>query len=76
MYPNPVSKTLFIETARNISKPIRYRFYDMTGNIVSEGTSTRDKLEVNVQGLKLGVYVVRLYNNHDVELYSEKVVIL
>jgi len=75
MFPNPTSKTLYIESKRNVSKPIFYQLYDITGRLMLNGTSNKDNFEVNVERLNAGVYTVKLYNGQDVNILTEKIVI-
>ena len=75
MFPNPTSKTLYIESKRNVSKPIFYQLYDITGRLMLNGTSNKDNFEVNVEKLSAGMYTVKLYNGQDVNLLTEKVII-
>ena len=75
MFPNPASKTLYIESKRNVSKPIFYQVYDITGRLMLNGTSNKDNFEVNVERLSPGMYTVKLYNGQDINLLTEKVII-
>jgi hypothetical protein len=75
MFPNPTSKTLYIESKRNVSKPIFYQVYDITGRLTLNGTSNKDNFEVNVERLNAGVYTVKLYNGQDINILTEKIVI-
>jgi PQQ-dependent dehydrogenase (s-GDH family) len=75
MFPNPTAKTLYIESKRNVSKPIFYQVYDITGRLMLNGTSNRDNFEVNVERLNAGIYTVKLYNGQDIILLTEKIII-
>ena len=75
MFPNPASKALYIESKRNVSKPIFYQIYDITGRLMLNGTSNKDNFEVNVEKLSAGMYTVKLYNGQDVNLLTEKIII-
>ncbi|CAN5900126.1 PQQ-dependent sugar dehydrogenase [soil metagenome] len=75
MFPNPTSKTLYIESKRNVSKPIFYQIYDITGRLMLNGTSNKDNFEVNVERLSAGMYTVKLYNGQDINLLTEKIII-
>ena len=55
MYPNPVSNVLTIESKRNVAKPIFYQLLDMMGRPVLQGSSTKDKIELNVARLARGI---------------------
>jgi len=74
LFPNPTSKILYVESRRNVSKPIFYQLYDITGRLMLTGTSNRDKFEVNVEKLSPGIYTIKLYNGRDVILTVEKIV--
>ena len=75
MFPNPATKTLYIESKRNVSKPILFQVYDITGRLMLTGTSNKDNFDVNVERLSAGMYTVKLYNGQDVNLLAEKVII-
>jgi PQQ-dependent dehydrogenase (s-GDH family) len=75
MFPIPASKTLYIESRRNVSKPIFYQVYDITGRLMLTGTSNKDNFEVNVEKLSAGIYTVKLYNGQDINLLTEKIVV-
>lgn len=75
MFPNPATRKLFIESKRNVSKPLFYQMYDITGRLVLNGTSFRDNFEINVEKLGPGMYTVKLYNGQDISLLTEKVLI-
>ena len=75
MYPNPAFANIYVESSRNLSKPIQYRVYDMMGRPVRTGTSTKDNFEIGVEQLPSGVYTVQLYNGRDILILTDKVVI-
>jgi hypothetical protein len=75
LYPNPTTKTLFIESKRDVIKPMYYEIYDLTGRLVITGKSNTDNTEVNVEKLAAGMYAVKLYNGHHILMLTEKVVI-
>ena len=75
MYPNPVSNVLTIESKRNVAKPIFYQLLDMMGRPVLQGSSTKDKIELNVARLARGIYTMKLFNGRDILINTEKIVI-
>lgn len=75
MFPNPTTRTLYVESKRNVSKPIFYQLYDITGRLMLNGTSNRDNFEINVEKLGAGIYTVKLFNGQDINLLTEKIVI-
>ena len=75
LYPNPTTKTLFIESKRDVIKPMYYEIYDLTGRLVISGKSNTDNTEVNVEKLAAGMYAVKLYNGHHILMLTEKIVI-
>ncbi|MEO5943005.1 MAG: PQQ-dependent sugar dehydrogenase [Ferruginibacter sp.] len=75
MYPNPVTKMMFVESKRNVPKPITYQLFDMTGRLMLSGKSTRDNFEINVQGLATGIYNVRMFSGENIHLVTQKIII-
>jgi aldose sugar dehydrogenase len=74
IYPNPVSDRLNIESKRNVSKPISWQLFDMTGNMVSSGSSIYNNFSIDMRLLASGVYLLKMYNGADVVVVTEKVV--
>ncbi len=74
LYPNPVSGILTAEMRRNISKPIHYKVYDITGRLMLNGNSVRDMTAIDMTDLKPGVYIVKIFNGSDVNIATEKIV--
>ena len=63
MYPNPVtSGTVYIVTAADMPKKIR--IYDVLGTPVLETTIMGR--ELNLNGLKAGVYLIQVYEKDNV----------
>jgi hypothetical protein len=63
IYPNPVtSGTVYIVTAAN--KPKKIRIFDVLGTPVLE-TTIMGK-ELNLSGIKAGVYLIQVYENDNV----------
>jgi PQQ-dependent dehydrogenase (s-GDH family) len=75
IYPNPATEIFTVESKRNISKPVFYKLYDLTGRLVRTGSSTKDKFEVNVNNLASGIYTFKLFNARDISVSTEKIVI-
>ncbi|MEP6713034.1 MAG: PQQ-dependent sugar dehydrogenase [Ferruginibacter sp.] len=75
MYPNPTTKILFVESRRNVVKPILYQVYDMMGRLILTGISGKDNFEINVEKLTTGIYNVRMFSAAHVHLITEKIII-
>ena len=75
MYPNPTTKILFVESRRNVDKPILYQLFDMMGRLILSGKSAKDNFEINVEKLTAGIYNVRMFNAKNVHLITEKIII-
>ncbi|MBC7867994.1 MAG: PQQ-dependent sugar dehydrogenase [Gloeobacteraceae cyanobacterium ES-bin-316] len=75
IYPNPSTRMLFIESKRNVAKPLFYQLFDITGRGILSGSSTRDRIEVNVEKLPKGIYTLRLFNGRDVLLSTQKIIV-
>lgn len=75
IFPNPTaSDILYVESMRNVSKPLTYQLYDMTGNLVLKGNKTTNNFSIDLKGLAKGVYILKLYNGADVNVVTEKIV--
>lgn len=75
VFPNPTTRILFVESRRNVAKPIFYQLYDIAGRMMLTGSSTKDKFEINVEHLTPGIYSLKLYNGRDISLVTEKIII-
>jgi PQQ-dependent dehydrogenase (s-GDH family) len=75
MYPNPTTKFLFVESRRNVPKPITYQIFDMMGRLMLAGKSTKDNFEINVEKLSTGIYNVRMFSADNILLTVDKIVI-
>ena len=72
IYPNPVSSTLFIKNAQNLTN---IRIYDYTGRLLMEcAGSDNELIEINVSGFIPGLYVVRLMNQEN-KIEAKKIII-
>jgi hypothetical protein len=49
--------------------------YDITGRLMLNGTSNKDNFDIDVERLAAGMYTVKLYNGHDINLLTEKIII-
>lgn len=75
VYPNPASEILTVQGKRNVAKPVRYQLYDAAGKLFLTGSSTKDKFEINVASLQRGVYILKIFNGHDINIANEKVIV-
>ncbi|MBS1496052.1 MAG: PQQ-dependent sugar dehydrogenase [Bacteroidetes bacterium] len=75
IYPNPASKIIYVDTRRNVPKPVIYQIYDMTGRLSLSGKSSRDNFTIDVGRLSKGVYNIKLYSSENIQQYSQKIII-
>lgn len=76
VYPNPAKDFVKIDAGRNVSKPITYKLYDMTGRIMMQGRQDNNVFNLNTSTLQSGTYIIRIYNGWDILVNTGKVVIL
>jgi hypothetical protein len=69
MYPNPASKRIYIRTSESSNVGI----YTVQGQQVYSGNAGSDLLEIEVNGWKPGLYIVRIKDNN--KLYSKKLIV-
>ncbi len=75
IYPNPITgDMLYVESKRNVGKPLNYRVFDATGNLVKTGSTTNNNFGIATKGMAKGVYILKIYNGADVNVVTEKVV--
>ena len=74
IFPNPVGDVLYVQSKRNISKPITYMIYDITGKFVTKGLKTTNDFSVDMRIFEKGVYILKLYNGADVNIITEKII--
>jgi hypothetical protein len=60
LYPNPVSKTLHIDTKHKIE---RVQVIDLTGKVLIGILNNDNQRQIDVSGLKEGIYILEISNN-------------
>src|SRR5690606_8531020 len=75
IYPNPANNFINIKSLRNISKPLYYDLYDVTGKLLLKGKSKNDLFKVNVENLAPGMYILKLYNSFRVNVSTQKIIV-
>ena len=58
VYPNPANQYLNIESSETL---MRVRVYNIAGQLVIDKTTSSNEMQLQVQSLENGLYVVRLY---------------
>lgn len=74
-YPNPVSKTLFVESRLALSLPVQYILFEAAGKSVLTGSSVRSRFDVNVERLSKGMYILKLYNAYGISISTKKIIV-
>ena len=74
IYPNPASENFSVQL-KGISAPVRCELVDITGNIIYSKIHRNNSFQVNISGFPGGVYIMRIYNNHDILKSRQKVII-
>ena len=74
IYPNPVTDILYVESKKEMRKPLLAQFIDVTGRVVKEMTSYQNKFSIDISGLPRGLYMFKLYNTYEVEMQIEKII--
>lgn len=71
IYPNPVSQTLFIDTAPEVA-PATYILSDMTGRTIQNGALNNNEIELG--DIPEGVYLLQFYDADNTLLTAKKMV--
>ncbi len=72
IFPNPVHDRLYIQGKKQLRKPLLVQVYDAFGKMLISETSYQNDFSVDVNTLRPGVYVLKLYNGYDMEVQIEK----
>lgn len=75
VYPNPVRDILFVKSIKKVESPLHYSIFDLNGNVVLKGTSDVNNFGINIQSLKTGIYVFKLYNAYFINIFSKKIIV-
>jgi PQQ-dependent dehydrogenase (s-GDH family) len=76
VFPNPATQFIQIRFSdAAFIRPARYVLMDITGKRIMEGASAQKEFRINTQGIKSGVYLLKLYNGYGLEVRTEKVII-
>lgn len=59
IYPNPANDKLFIATGKQITDPITYSIYDLTGRILASG-KTYPNESIDITSFSEGIYFIHL----------------
>ena len=70
--PNPSSRFFEIQNTSKNTHQLNFKIIDLTGKMVMFGVS-KYNTEINIEGLKTGVYIVEIYEN-DTFMYNRKMV--
>jgi len=54
---------------------LQYQLHDATGPILLQGTSTKDKFEVNLKAFNHGIYNIKVINAYDIVVATQKIVV-
>ena len=76
VYPNPAGEVIYINTGTNITPPTEVVIINLNGQIVLQKDLGSDIYEVGipVEGLRSGMYIMRLYTDDEL-MYTTKVII-
>jgi PQQ-dependent dehydrogenase (s-GDH family) len=75
VYPNPVRDILFVKSIKKVESPLHYSIFDLNGNVVLKGNSDVNNFGINIQSLKTGIYVFKLYNAYFINIFSKKIIV-
>ncbi len=74
IFPNPVKDLLFIQGKRNVSKPISYELFDITGKLISTGVKISTDFTIDMHSFETGIYILKMYNGADVNIVTTKII--
>jgi hypothetical protein len=75
VYPNPASKVLYVNSQRGLHKPLRAEMYDITGKLLLQEERENDNFSVNIEKLKPGMYIFKLFSGLGTLMTTEKILV-
>ncbi len=60
IYPNPASDYVVLAISDASLIDLNYVLYDILGRTVAQGQTKQDKTQINMQGLEMGTYVLKI----------------
>jgi hypothetical protein len=75
VYPNPATKNLYVDCKENIRNPLLAQLYDMTSQLVLEKTSSQNSFSLDINGLRPGMYVLKLYDGNAEPILTKKIIV-
>ncbi|MCO6496947.1 MAG: PQQ-dependent sugar dehydrogenase [Chitinophagaceae bacterium] len=73
LFPNPATTKIQVRSKKNTNKPLYYYLYEVSGKQVMQGKSFTDYFDINVSHLSRGMYILKIYNGYNRNIYTEKV---
>ncbi len=73
VYPNPFRSTLHIEMEDDLG-PYRIRVLDMSGGLVWEGYHMENSVEINIEMVPKGIYILYIDWETSNKKYSQKII--
>jgi len=77
-YPNPTSNNVTVLFDNTGDKKFLIKIYDVVGNKVfsKEFTTNENSVNISLDNISKGVYICRITNASEIDLYKEKLVII
>jgi PQQ-dependent dehydrogenase (s-GDH family) len=74
IYPVPTAKILYVESKEDVAAPLVYHIYDVAGKSLMEGSSNHDKFSINVEQLTKGMYIIKVFDNNEINIATKKII--
>jgi PQQ-dependent dehydrogenase (s-GDH family) len=74
LFPNPVQKSLTITMNKAYAKPYTIEVYNLTGNLLKSVKTSKPEALVNMEELRTGVYIIRVFDAYQKLLVTEKII--
>ncbi|MBS1601503.1 MAG: PQQ-dependent sugar dehydrogenase, partial [Bacteroidetes bacterium] len=75
VYPNPAHGQLQVEALASGRRPWQACLYTVVGGLVVVKESYDNKLALNINGIRPGVYILRLFNGTETPVVTRKVIV-
>jgi D-alanyl-D-alanine carboxypeptidase len=73
IYPNPVSSQVTISLPTNISTPLSFNVYNLSGQLIYHRANQDNSCTLTTDGYKPGIYLIRVTNQEGAVIYADKI---
>ncbi|MBN9350774.1 MAG: PQQ-dependent sugar dehydrogenase [Chitinophagaceae bacterium] len=75
LFPNPASTKITVRSIKSSAKPLYYYMYSAAGKLTKYGKVFTDAFDIDVSIIPRGLYIIKVYDAYNKNVYTEKVTV-